>query len=249
MTGEQLRELIHRDVDGDLSPSERRELAGALRRNASARKLHAEIKALGTTLSSVRQVEPPANLGNRIRAEVRSRISTPAPRRTWAESFRALLETPSVLRYGTVFTGGLVTGALLFMFVIHPQPSANLTGDVATGTLLTHSETFPVDVNGAKGTLTAIPTETGKELTFRLTCGTSTTTKITYDPSRVKLENVREVQSAGGPVVVNEGVVEMTGTGPQRCTLAFTAAYRDSRVTVQIASAEGGKFNKEIQVR
>ncbi|HEX7572748.1 MAG TPA: hypothetical protein VF514_06615, partial [Bacteroidota bacterium] len=70
MTGEQLRELINRDVDGDLSPSERRELTGVLRRNASARKLHVEIKALGTALSSVRQVEPPANLGNRIRADV-----------------------------------------------------------------------------------------------------------------------------------------------------------------------------------
>jgi hypothetical protein len=248
MTGEQLRELINRDVDGDLSPSERRELTGALRRNASARKLHTEIKALGTALSSVRQVEPPANLGNRIRADVRSRISTPPPRRTWLESLRAFVQTPSVLRYGTVFTGGLVTGALLFMFLVHPQPASNVSGDVATGTLLTHSETFPFDVNGAKGTLTAVSTETGKELTFRLTSGTSTTTKLTYDPSRVKLENVREVQSAGGPVVVNAGVVEMTGTGPQRCTVAFSGV-RDSRITVQVAAAGGGTFNKEIQVR
>jgi anti-sigma factor RsiW len=247
MTGEQLRELINRDVDGDLSPSERRELTGALRRNASARKLHAEIKALGTALSSVRQVEPPANLGNRIRADIRSRIRAPHPRRTWVESFRALLETPSVLRYGTVFTGGLVTGALLFMFLIHPQPVANVSGDVATGTLLSHSEIFPVDVTGAKGTLTAIATETGKELTFRLTCGTSTTTKLTYDPSRVKLENVREVQSAGGPVVVNAGIVEMTGTGSQKCTLVFSGV-RDSRIAVQVAAAGGGTFNKEIQV-
>ena len=247
MTGEQLRELINRDLDGDLSPSERRELTGALRRNASARKLHAEIRALGTTLSSVRQVEPPANLGNRIRADVRSRISTPAPRRTRVESLRALLGTPPVLRYGTVFAGGLVTGALLFMFLIHPQPVSNLSGDVATGTLLTHSETFPFDLNGAKGTLTTVPTETGKELTLRLTSGISTMTKLTYDPSRVKLENVREVQSAGGPVVVNAGVVEMTGTGPQRCTLAFSGV-KDSRIMIQVA-AGGGTFNKEIQVR
>ncbi len=249
MTGEQLRELIHRDVDGDLSPSEQRELAQALRRNPSARKLHAELTALGTALSSVPQVEPPANLVNRIRADIRSRISTPEPRRTRVASLRALLGTPSVLRYGTVFTGGLVTGALLFMFLIHPQPSANVSGDAATGTLLTHAETFQIDVSGAKGTLTAIPTETGKELTFRLTCGASTMTKITYDPSRVKLENVREVQSTGGPVVVNEGVVQMTGTGSQKCTLAFTGVYRDSRISVQIACAEGGKFSKEIQVR
>src|SRR5271169_5385101 len=134
MTGEQLRELINRDVDGDLSPSEHRELAGALRRNASARRLHSENTALGAALSSVRQVEPPANLGNRIRADIRSRVSTPAPRKTWLESLREFVQTPSVLRYGTVFTGGLVTGALLLLFLVHPQPAANVSGDAATGT-------------------------------------------------------------------------------------------------------------------
>ncbi|HMK38360.1 MAG TPA: hypothetical protein VK569_03405, partial [Bacteroidota bacterium] len=142
-------------------------------------------------------------------------------------------------RYGTVFAGGLVTGALLFMFLIHPQPPVSVSGEVATGSLLSNAETFNVDVQGAKGTLTAIPTESGKELTFRLTCGSSTTTKLTFDPSRVKLENVREVQSAGGPVVVNQGVVEMTGTGSQRCTLAFTGV-RDSRIMVQVSCAGGG---------
>jgi hypothetical protein len=140
-----------------------------------------------------------------------------------------------------------VTGALLFMFLIHPQPAPNVSADVATGTLLTHSETFPFDVNGAKGTLTTLSTETGKDLTFRLMSGTSTTTKLTYDPSRVKLENVREVQSAGGPVVVNAGVVEMTGTGAQKCTLAFSGV-KDSRITVQVTATGGGTFNKEIQV-
>lgn len=246
MTAEQIRDLIQRDVDGDLSPSERRRLSQALRRSTSARKLHAELVALRAELSLVRQAEPPVNLGNRIRADIRSRISAPARRRTWMESLRSLAHTPTTLRYGTVFAGGLVTGALLFMFVIHPQPASNLSGDVATGTLITHSETFPVDLQGAKGMLTAVPTETGKELTFRLMCGTQTTTKLTFDPSRVKLENVREVQSSGGPVVVNEGVVEMTGTGSQRCTLTFTGV-RDSRISVQVACA-GGTFSKDIQV-
>jgi hypothetical protein len=247
MTGEQIRDLIQRDVDSDLSPSERRTLAQALRRSTSARRLHSELLALRKDLSSVRQVEPPVNLGNRIRADIRSRITPQAPRRTWIESLRALIQTPTTLRYGTVFAGGLVTGALLFMFVIHPQPASNLSGDVATGTLLTHSETFPVDLQGAKGMVTAIPTEAGKELTFRLMCGTQTTTKLSFDPSRVKLENVREVQSSGGPVVVNEGVVEMTGTGSQRCTLTFTGV-RDSRISVQVSCAGGGTFTKDIQV-
>ena len=247
MTGEQIRELIQRDVDGDLSPSEHRTLSQALRRSASARKLHSELLALRTDLSSVRQVQPPVNLGNRIRADIRSRVTPPARRRTWRESLRALVHTPTTLRYGTVFAGGLVTGALLFMFVIHPQPASNLSGDVATGTLLTHSETFPVDLQGAKGMVTAVPTETGKELTFRLVCATQTTTKLSFDPSRVKLENVREVQSSGGPVVVNEGLVEMTGTGSQRCTLTFTGV-RDSRISVQVACAGGGTFTKDIQV-
>ena len=212
MTGEQIRELIQRDVDGDLSPSERRALDSALRRNAAARKLHSELKTLGTTLASVRNAEPPPNIENRI------------------ESLRTLVRTPTVLRYGTVFAGGLVTGALLFMFLIHPQPVAGVSGEAATGTLISNAESYSVDVHGAKGMLTAIPT-----------------TKLTFDPSRVKLENVREFQSTGGPVVVNEGVVTVTGTGVQGCTLSFSGV-RDSRITVQVACTGGGTFTRDIQV-
>jgi|GEM_PF-4970082 len=247
MTGEQIRELIQRDVDGDLSPSERRAMDSALRRNAAARRLHAELKSLGTSLASVRQAEPPVNLGNRIRADVRSRIAPPPSRRSWIESLRNLVLTPTVLRYGTVFTGGLVTGALLFMFLIHPQPGAGVSGDAATGTLITNAESYSVDVQGAKGLLTAIPTESGKEVTLRIACAVPTTTKLSYDPSRVKLENVREFQSAGAPVVVNEGTVTVTGTGTQGCTLSFSGV-KDSRITVQVACTGGGTFTRDIQV-
>jgi hypothetical protein len=247
MTGEQIRELIQRDVDGDLSPSERRALDSALRRNAAARKLHSELKTLGTTLASVRRAEPPPNLENRIRADIRSRIAPHPSRRSWIESLRTLVRTPTVLRYGTVFAGGLVTGALLFMFLIHPQPVAGVSGEAATGTLISNAESYSVDVHGAKGTLTAIPTEAGKELTLRIACAAPTTTKLTFDPSRVKLENVREFQSTGGPVVVNEGVVTVTGTGVQGCTLSFSGV-RDSRITVQVACTGGGTFTRDIQV-
>ncbi len=247
MTGEQIRELIQRDVDGDLSPSERRSLDSALRRNAGARRLHAELKSLGTSLASVRQAEPPANLENKIRAGIRSRMVPPPSRRSWIESLRALVRTPTVLRYGTVFAGGLVTGALLFMFLIHPQPSAGVSADAATGTLITNAESYPLDLQGARGTLNAIQTETGKELTLRLICAAPTTAKLTFDPSRVKLENIRDVQSAGG-ALVNDGVVSVTGTGPQKFTLSFTGV-RDSRVTVQVTCTGGGSFTRDIQVR
>ena len=158
MTGEQIRELIQRDVDGDLSPSERRALDSALRRNAAARKLHSELKTLGTTLASVRNAEPPPNLENRIRADIRSRIAPHPSRRSWIESLRTLVRTPTVLRYGTVFAGGLVTGALLFMFLIHPQPVAGVSGEAATGTLISNAESYSVDVHGAPAYRLALQT-------------------------------------------------------------------------------------------
>jgi hypothetical protein len=133
------------------------------------------------------------------------------------------------------------------MFLIHPQPVAGVSGEAATGTLISNAESYSVDVHGAKGMLTAIPTEAGKELTLRIACAVPTTTKLTFDPSRVKLESVREFQSAGGPVVVNEGVVTVTGTGAQGCTLSFSGV-RDSRITVQVACTGGGTFTHDIQV-
>jgi hypothetical protein len=248
MTEEHLRELINRDVDGDLSPSERRTLERAMRRNAPARRLHAEIKSVETLLSSLRQVEPPANLATRIRADIRSRVTPARSRQTWIASLGTILQTPTMVRYGTVFAGGLVTGAFLFLLLVHPQPSPVVSGDAATGSLLTHSEVYNVELQGAKGTLTAVQTERGKDMTLSLACGSPTTTKLTYDPSRVKLENVHEVQAAGGPVIVSDGVIQMTGTGSQRWSLSFTGV-KDSRITVQVTSAGGGTFNRDIQVR
>lgn len=258
MTADEIRELINREIDGDLSPSEKRRLAQALRRNPQARRLQSELKQVGTALASVRAVEPPPHMAGRIGAEIRARAAAfssagtharaaVARRSSWWESISPVVFGPSMVRYGTVFAGGLVAGALLFMVIVHPGPAPSVSGSAATGSLLAQSESFPVNVPGTQGTVTAIPTETGKELTLRLNCSSATTTKLMFDPSRVKLENLSELQSAGGPVAVNNGVVEITGTGTQKCTLRFSGV-KDSRLSVQIASAAGGSFHAEVQV-
>ena len=258
MTAEELRELINREIDGDLSPSEKRRLAQALRRNPGARRLQAELKQVGTHLASLRAVDPPAHLAGRIGADVRARAAaltaagsharTAVARRAlmWESSGSAVFGQ-SMVRYGSVFAGGLIAGALLFMLILRPEPAPVVPGNAATGTLLAQSESFPVNVPGAQGTVTAVPTETGKELTLRLSCSSATTTKLMYDPSRVKLENLSELQSAGGPVAVNNGVVEISGTGTQKCTLLFSGV-KDSKLSVQIASSAGGSFHAEVQV-
>ncbi|HUI09650.1 MAG TPA: hypothetical protein VL221_04930 [Bacteroidota bacterium] len=258
MTAEELRELINREIDGDLSPSEKRRLAQATRRNPQARRLQAELKQVHTALASVRAVEPPSHLAGRISAEVRARAAASASasahareaverRASWLGSLGGVVFGKSMVRYGTVFAGGLVVGALAFMLLAHPEPAPSVPGNSAMGTLLAQSESFPVNVPGAQGTVTAVPTETGKELTLRLICSSATTTRLVYDPSRVKLENLSELQSAGGPVAVNNGVVEISGTGAQKCTLLFSGV-KDSKLSVQIASTAGGSFHAEVQV-
>ena len=254
MTAEELRELINREIDGDLSPSEKRRLAQALRRNTAARRLQAELKQAATQLASLRAVDPPAHMAGRIGAEVRARAAAVthardavARRASWWESMSANVFGPSMVRYGSVFAGGLVAGALLFMLVVRPERAPVVPGNVASGTLLAQGESYPVNVPGAQGTVTALATENGKELTVRLSCTSATTTKLMYDPSRVKLENLSELQAAGGPVAVNNGVVELSGTGTQKCTLLFSGV-KDSKLSVQIASSAGGSFHAEVQV-
>jgi len=258
MTAEELRELINREIDGDLSPSEQRRLTQALRRNPPARRLRTELKETASALASVRAAEPPVHMASRIRAEVRARAASFAPagtparaaapgRGSWWASISAAVLGTSTVRYGAVFAGGLVAGALIFMLAVHPEPAPSVAGSAATGTLLAQSQSFPVNVPGTQGTVSAVTTETGKELTLRLNCSSATTTRLIYDPSRVKLENLSELQSAGGPVAVNNGVVEITGTGTQKCTLLFSGV-KDSRLSVQIASSAGGSFQAEVQV-
>ena len=78
-----LRQLINRDVDGELSDKERARLRESLRRNGPARRLHSELLALNSALASLPAAEPPVHLANRIRAAVHAGdpLVVPAHRR------------------------------------------------------------------------------------------------------------------------------------------------------------------------
>ncbi|HXX62454.1 MAG TPA: hypothetical protein VEO56_01545 [Bacteroidota bacterium] len=247
MTPNEMHQLINRGIDGDLTGAEQRKLDQLLRRSAPARKMHADLSALAHSLDTMTVADPPVHLAQRIHA----RVAAPSPSAVKRPSILAALRTQlglgQMVRYGSVFAGGLVLGAFLFMILVNPQGGTQIADESAAGSLLSKADTYTISLTGASGTVVSLPTPTGREVTLQLTCTSPTNVRFAFDPSRVKLENLRQVPQTTPPANVANGLIEMTVTGSERTNLSF-GGVQDSRLSLEVSSTMGGSYRTEIPV-
>ena len=102
-------ELIHAELDGELTYEQRAELSRVLLANPEARTLRGELSRLFGDLAKLEDAVPPPALAASVLNAIDRRV-TPGPalsaRRTWFNG--------PAFRYAAVFVGGLLIAALLF---------------------------------------------------------------------------------------------------------------------------------------
>jgi len=108
MIDERHIELIHADLDGELSPEQRAELARVLLANPDARALRDELSRLFGTLAKLEEAAPPPSLASSVLSAIR-----------WPDQARHRQISGGwngrvALRYAAVFVGALLIGAALF---------------------------------------------------------------------------------------------------------------------------------------
>jgi hypothetical protein len=103
-------ELIHAELDGELTPEERAELSRVLLANPEARALRDQLSRLFGELAKVESAPPPAGLTT----SVLSAVGLPDPSPQDQVFPGAWWRTPAALRYAAVFVGGLAVGAAAF---------------------------------------------------------------------------------------------------------------------------------------
>jgi hypothetical protein len=149
-------ELIHRDVDGVISPEESARLQRILASDAEARKLADDLRALVRGFAAMAPQEPPATLKPAIlrslaSREARTRLS--AGLETWRGMF--------TLRPILTFAGGAVAGILLFAAIsgivgqpgTHEQDLVGTMVPVESNEVFTPGEKRSFIVAGVKGTI------------------------------------------------------------------------------------------------
>lgn len=109
MIDERHIELIHADLDGELSGEERAELARVLLANPEARALRDELSRLFSELARLEEMPPPAGLVSAVLSSIPcSRSSRRSIGVSGGWSGR------SALRYAAVFVGVLLLGGVFF---------------------------------------------------------------------------------------------------------------------------------------
>jgi anti-sigma factor RsiW len=101
-------ELIHAELDGELTSEQRAELSRVLLANPEARALRDQLSRLFAELGKLEEVDPPAELAE----SVLNAIDRATPRS--ARPARQAWYTGPALRYAAVFVGGLLLSAALF---------------------------------------------------------------------------------------------------------------------------------------
>ncbi|MEW6509805.1 MAG: hypothetical protein AB1428_02470 [Bacteroidota bacterium] len=247
MIDAKVKDLINRDIDGVLSGDEKRRLGQAMRRNTQARRLHEELSRLTSALEAIPQADPPAHLANRIRAAVHAGEALPAPRRrAWRDLLGTLIHPSLPLRYASVFAGGLAVGVLLFALFLQPVNVATMEDGAAAGSLVARTETVSVDAGGAAGTITIVRRAGIRDIGLRLALPAGVTAQVAYDPSRVALGALRGIETTAGSVTVRDGLLELTGTGVQGCTLEVIPRAAGASVSVALMAGTHQVFSRVI---
>jgi len=235
MVEPKIRELINRDVDGVLGSEEHARLHRSLRRNAPARKLHKDLMNLTTALGSVRTVDPPVHLANRIRAAVYADdapVAAVRPANTrWRSSLLRILHPSTTLRYGYLFAGGLVAGFLLFFIALDGESAKAIGDSDLTGTLVLHGpapgfssgDFFEISSEAAKG---SVETQCSPgfcliRISLEDTGGVLAT--LTTNPSAVRLEAVRPFDDPGARLSVRDGEIALQTVQGGRLVVLYAA--------------------------
>jgi hypothetical protein len=127
MIDERHFELIHADLDGELSREDRAELARVLLANPEARAQRDELSRLFAELARLDDVPPPADLTPSVLA----RIPGAGPARR-SGVISGGWDGRAALRYAAVFVGGLLTSAVVFQLGRHGAVAPDVSDLVGT---------------------------------------------------------------------------------------------------------------------
>jgi len=213
-------ELMHADLDGEASESERAALRTYLDSNPEMRKTHDALARLADVLNQTADVEPPPDLGQQIMVALpprRSAAKVLVKNKPWSVWF-------PVFKYGYAVAAGLLLG-LVFGGVLFRSGSVTNTSDLyGVMSVKDHgrqdsvSSPMKIDLAGLKGTVFLKKSDSGVQVWIDLNSNQPAETVLTFDSHYAfkgftqQTNNVREV--AAGP-----GQVRLTFEGQNRSTL------------------------------
>jgi anti-sigma factor RsiW len=244
MVDPRLHELIQHDIDGQLSPAERAELARALLENQEARRLRDELGRLDASLRDLPAEPAPAGLKDIV---LESIFGTPRAEETAGPASGR--GAAVLFRYAAVFLGGLVVASMAF-YLSEPSGPADprdLAGTMAKGTLYGDLAADASLEAGASEAATRLY-RSGRRVVLELkTAGEGPSeVEITYDPATLTVVGVVPGVGSAGADEPAAGRLRLEGLPGLRRIHFEGPESGEIRLDVALQSAAGDRAQETL---
>lgn len=240
-------ELINADIDGEISATEKQQLASALADSAEAQAMHTELSGLGAALDALPDLDPPPHLKHTIMAAVpASPVAEERP--GWLPS---LFAAPA-LRYAAMF----VAGSLLTLSLMSSDDMSNRAFSDVTGLVGTISDRVP-EGPGVQITRIDRPEVAGRVslrdsgplliVDFDLVSSGPVDIVASYADQTVWFNGFAQLESPGASISAESGRITMRVDGKRRYALFLhNAGARDVAINLQFRAGDRILYDTEV---
>lgn len=232
--------LINADIDGEITPDEKAELAAFLADSEAGRALDAELRSLCGTLDAETLLDPPQHL----RHVVMNTIPKPTPEAEAPRFLHSLFAVPA-LRYAATFAAGVImTIAIVDSGNIQQSAFDDVTGLV--GTISDSSELGPgvdsevIHKTAVAGTVTL--REAGEMIIIDFDVSTNGPVDIvaSYDDRSIWFNGFAQLESTGTRVSAGDGEIRIQVDGKRRYAV-FLHNSESHKLSINLAFFSKGE--------
>jgi hypothetical protein len=240
---EKYLELMHAEMDGEISDEELVALREYLAFNPEARRVHAELAKLTGILNQVEQVEAPDDLRGNILAALPPRrpvLGTVRPMSPWR------LRIPTI-RYGYALAAGLLLGVLLTGLGLKNVSTVEKSDFY--GTMTARKDNLPyvvvdqikLNAPDLEGSVGLSRSASGTMIVFDLTGSQQVEVEVGFDGSQAGLRGFSQQPGAIRSFEAREGIISFQSQGKQRSTVILSRD-KDAPLLLNLSFYVGGKL-------
>jgi hypothetical protein len=221
-------ELIQKEIDGLITPAEKKILVDALGRDPELSQLHKELRYTAEILKKVPAVEPTPELKKKIIQAIDfSRYTPKAESMAWLSRLTNWITTPP-LRLAYATAAGIVLGFLISLLVIknpssyQPIPLSELYGTIGISdkNFITLNE-FTINQEGINGFVKVNSYQDMVWIEVNVIADQSTEIHFSYDDQRLSLQGLRPIESGRTLLETEQNLIKILFDQQCHCLVLF----------------------------
>lgn len=233
---DRIEALLWARIDGTIEPEELAELETHLAEHPEPREIERQITTIAEELDSLEQVQPPAELRERIDGAL-SHATPPTAHQT------ATLRTHTAPAWPVRWlplAASLVIGVAVG-YLMHPDTGGVIDRSAVTGSMLTPTsqpEAAPVEIHLDSGAGSISASRSGADVVVDMTLTTEIDLGVTIASAAgaVRFEGLNSTNSSATEVMTEQGWVVVRTRGPGTLTLSVSASDADELLRLQVST-------------